>query len=422
MNTAQPDAERPAPAESAAARGPLAGVRVLDLTRLLPGPMCTLHLADMGADVIKVEDPGAGDYASPAVRALINRNKRGIRLDLKTPAGVEALRHLAATADVLVEGFRPGVMARLQLGAESLLALNPRLVVCSLSGYGQTGPYRDAAGHDLNYCALAGVADQIGAADGAPALSNLPLADLMGGALTAAMTICAALFDAQRSGRGRHLDVAMADGVLAHAVVPLGTLTAHGATRRAGHDTLSGGLACYGQYRTRDGRRMAVGALEAKFWGPLCDALGHPELKACHRSGDPATEARTRAVLERVFASRSQAEWVQALAGVDCCTSPVLPLEEALDDPHFVDRGMVLRPGDAALDAVDPARRPPVQLGFPVRMSGFEFRVRRPAPRPGEHTAEVLREAGLPDELLAAVLPAEAISPATPASPAAAEA
>jgi crotonobetainyl-CoA:carnitine CoA-transferase CaiB-like acyl-CoA transferase len=199
---------------------PLAGVRVLDLTRLLPDPMATLHLADLGADVIKVEDTGAGDYASPAVRALVNRNKRGIRLDLKNPAGVAALLQLCRGADVLIEGFRPGVMQRLGLGYDTLAAANPRLVMCSLSGWGQTGPLRDLPGHDLNYTALAGVADQMGG------LTNLPIGDLLGGTMTAVMGLLAALFDAARTGRGRHVDIAIADGVLAEVGFDAQTIAA----------------------------------------------------------------------------------------------------------------------------------------------------------------------------------------------------
>src|SRR5688572_26660905 len=254
---------------SSSSRAPLAGVRVLDLTRLLPGPMGTLHLADLGADVIKIEDLGAGDYATPAVRALVNRNKRAIRIDLKQPAGAQTLLRLARDADVLIEGFRPGVMERLGVGYEAVAAVNPRIVYCSLSGFGQTGPLRDQPGHDLNYGALTGVVDQIGTAD-SPALSNLPVADLLGGTMNAVMGILAALFDAARTGRGRHVDVAIADGVLAHAVLPLAALNQHGHVPPAGQGTLTGGLACYAVYRTADGRFVAVGALERKFWDALC--------------------------------------------------------------------------------------------------------------------------------------------------------
>jgi len=365
---------------------PLANVRVLDLTRLLPGPVCTQHLADLGADVIKIEDTGAGDAVPPKLRALVNRNKRGIRLDLKQPEGANALLRLAHDADVLVEGFRPGVMQRLGLGYEAVAAINPRIVYCSITGYGQSGPDRDRPGHDLNYCAEAGVSDQIGSAHG-PALSNVPVADLMGGALGAAMGILAALFDAARSGRGRHVDIAMADGALAHAVMPLAALATHGATRRAGADTLTGGLACYATYRTADDRWLAVGALERKFWDALCDAIERPDLKPMHRSGDAQGEAQARAELAALFATRPLAEWESRLRHAGCCASPVRTLEEALADPHFRARGMVV-------DSVHPAYGAVTQAALPVKMSGFAFALRRHAPRPGEHTAEVLGEAG----------------------------
>jgi alpha-methylacyl-CoA racemase len=376
---------------------PLRGVRVLDLTRLVPGPVCTLHLADLGADVVKIEDTGAGDYAPPALRAIVNRNKRGLQLDLKRPEGAGAFLCLARSADVVVEGFRPGAMARLGLGYEAVAAVNPRVVYCSLTGYGQSGPYRDRAGHDLNYCGHAGVTEQIGVDADTLALSNLPIADLMGGALSAAMGILAALFDAARTGRGRHLDIAMADGALAHAVMPLATLAAHGHTRPAGADTLSGGLACYALYRTADRRFLAVGALERKFWDALCDVLERADLKPLHRSGDAAIEARVRGELAAIVGARPLAHWEARFGAADCCVSPVHTLEEALADPHFRARGMVL-------DSVDPTVGPLTQVACPVKMSRYGFELRRHAPRPGEHTVEVLREAGCTESVIAALL------------------
>jgi alpha-methylacyl-CoA racemase len=369
-----------------ASAAPLAGVKVLDLTRLLPGPVCTQHLADLGADVIKVEDTGAGDAVPPKLRALVNRNKRGIRLDLKHADAANALQRLVRDADVLVEGFRPGVMERLGLGYAAIAAINPRIVYCSITGYGQTGPDRDRPGHDLNYCAEAGLSDQLGNAHG-PALSNVPIADLMGGALGAAMGILAALFDAARTGIGRHVDIAMADGALAHAVMPLAALATHGATRRAGDDTLTGALACYATYRTADDRWLAIGALERKFWDALCDAIARPELKPLHRTGDAQREAQARTELAALFATRPLADWEARLRHAGCCASPVRTLEEALADPHFRARGMVL-------DSVHPAYGPVTQVATPVQMSGFRFALRRHAPQPGEHTADVLREAG----------------------------
>ena len=376
---------------------PLRGVRVLDLTRLVPGPVCTQHLADLGADVVKLEDTGAGDYSPPALRAIVNRNKRGLQLDLKQPEGADAFLRLARDADVVVEGFRPGAMERLGLGYAALAAVNPRIVYCSITGYGQSGPYRDRPGHDLNYCGHAGVADQIGAGADTLALSNLPIADLMGGALTAAMGILAALFDAARTGRGRHLDIAMADGALAHAVMPLATLVAHGSTRRAGADTLTGGLACYALYRTADARFLAVGALERKFWDALCDVIDRADLKPLHRSGDTTTEARVRDELAAIFGAQALADWEARFAHADACVSPVHTLEEALADPQFRARGMVI-------ESRHPTLGPLTQLACPVKMTRYGFELHRHAPRPGEHTVELLREAGCSDASIAVLL------------------
>lgn len=369
---------------------PLAGVRVLDLTRLLPGPLATQHLADLGADVVKIEDTGHGDYANPAVRALVNRNKRGLCLDLKQPAGRDTLLRLARNADALVEGFRPGVMDRLGLSYDTLAAANPRIVLCSISGWGQTGPLRDLPGHDLNYAALTGVADQMGG------LSNLPVADLLGGTMSAVMGLLAALFDAARSGRGRHVDVSIADGVLAHAVLPLAALHQHGEVPLTGQGTLTGGLACYGLYATADGRQLAVGALERKFWDALCERIQRPDLAALHRSGQAATEAQLRGELQRVFASQPLAHWVALFDGSQACVSPVLRLDETLAHPHFQARGM-------AADGTPP------QLGPAVRMSGFDAAVPRPAPARGEHSDALLAEAGLDGPAIAALRAAGAL-------------
>jgi alpha-methylacyl-CoA racemase len=392
MSSSHPDPARPA------SGAPLAGVRVLDLTRLLPGPLGTLHLADLGADVIKIEDTGAGDYASAAVRELVNRNKRALRIDLKQPQGAATLLRLCRDADVLVEGFRPGVMDRLGVGYAAAAAANPRIVYCSITGFGQTGPLRDAPGHDLNYTALTGVADQVGGSTG-PALSNLPVADLLGGTMTAAMGILAALFDASRSGRGRHVDVAIADGVLAHAVLPLAGLNQHGRVPLAGDSALTGGLACYGFYATADGRHVAVGALERKFWEQLCRRLERDDLLPLHRSGDPGTEQRARSQLAAVFAARPLAHWASLFHDGEACVSPVLRLDETLAHPHFRARGMRLRG----------AREEAAQLGCPVKMSGFDPGTPRPAPAPGQDTDALLAAAGFAASEIEALRAAGAI-------------
>lgn len=376
---------------------PLAGLRVLDLTRLLPGPVATLHLADLGADVVKVEEPGAGDYArtmgakageTSAFFRLINRNKRSLRLDLKQPDGLAAFKRLAARSEVVIEGFRPGVMDKLGLGYEVLAALNPRLVLCSISGYGQTGPYASQAGHDINYIGYAGVLDQIGNAGGPPALPNFQIGDLLGGALTPLVGLLAAVLDARATGRGRHVDVSMTDAVLAHAVFPLAGLLARRAAPPRGGDLLSGGVACYAVYATADARHMAVGALEKKFWDLLCDTIERPDLKPLHLAfGERGAQAKAQ--LAGVFAGRTQRDWIARFANVDCCVTPVLRIDEALDNEQIQARGMVVE-----ADGLP-------QFAPPFKLSGYVFSVERSAPVAGAHSAEVLREAGFDEAEIA---------------------
>jgi alpha-methylacyl-CoA racemase len=393
------------PSASEAGEGPLHGIRVLDLTRLLPGPMCTLYLADLGADVVKVEDTGAGDYArslstSPGATPsgmtawyrAINRNKRSLAIDLKHADAYSAFVALARRADVIVEGFRPGVVRSLRIDHETLRAANPRVVYCSLSGYGQTGPRASAAGHDVNYLGYAGVLHDTGARGGAPALANLQIADLLGGAASAAIGILGALVGAQRQGVGRYVDVAMADAVLAHQVFALGALEETGRIAPRGEDLLTGGFACYGVYETRDGQWLAVGALEAKFWRLLCETLARPDLVALHfATGDEG--ARAREALAAIFASGTRDEWCERFAHVDCCVTPVLTFAEALADRQFAARRMVRTRADgsrfyAPLFTLDPDT----------------FAARREAPRHGEHSRDVLREAGYDDAAIDALI------------------
>ena len=369
-------------------RPPLQAIRVLDLTRLLPGPMCTLHLADLGADVIKIEDTGVGDYVSVPVREMLNRNKRGIRLDLKQAEGVEILLQMCERADVLVEGFRPGVMSRLGLGYDVIQSRNPRLVYCSISGYGQTGPLSQKAGHDLNYCGFAGVAEQVGISSGQLALSNLPMGDLLGGTMLAVMGILAALFDAQRTGQGRHVDVAIADGVLAHAVLPLAGLHSEGRTPPPGGDKLTGALPCYGLYPTQDGRYLAVGTFEPKFWARFCTILARPELTEHHIPKTQSLSDWVRKGVGEAVRAHPLAYWVQLLEGADCCVTPVLRLDEARDLPHFKARDMWVQVQTTQGEQM-------TQTAMPVKMTGFNFEVRCPAPIQGQHTREVLGELGL---------------------------
>jgi len=370
---------------------PLSGLRILDLTRLLPGPLATQHLADYGAEVIKIEDTGAGDYArtmgamagdSSYFYQVVNRNKQSLRLDLKQEAGRALFLRLVETADAVVEGFRPGVMDKLGLGYAQLAAINPRLVFCSITGYGQTGPYALRAGHDINYIGYAGVLDQTGAAGGAPAISNLQIGDLLGGTMAAVVGMLVALLEARNSGRGRHVDVAMTDAALAHAIFPLVEVLARGAVRPRGEDLLTGGVPCYGVYETADGRHMAVGALEEKFWHMLCDALDRPDLKPAHLDTG-AAGAAARKALSAIFRSRSQCDWAALFDRIDCCVTPVLRLEESMANPQVQARGMVVEVGGVR------------QFGPPVKLSGHVPPTPSPAPGAGADTDALLSGLGL---------------------------
>ncbi|MFA5703904.1 MAG: CaiB/BaiF CoA-transferase family protein [Advenella sp.] len=376
---------------------PLQGVRVLDLTRLLPGPACAMHLADMGAEVVKLEDTGAGDYAWTALRSQVNRNKRGLQLNLKKEEGKALFLDLCEKADVVIEGFRPGVMNRLGVGYEEVKQRNPAIVYCSMSGYGQTGPYSQAAGHDINYIARAGVADQMGNGTGKPALSNLPLADLLGGASTASIGILAALFDAQRTGKGRLVDISFSDGILAYAGLPMASLNEFGQATPAGATKLTGAAVYYGFYETADGRYIAVGAFEKKFWDEFCELIGREDLKPFHDAPDPAQVNYAKQELGQLIATHDFAWWSEKLAGSDCCVTPVLNMGETANDAHFKERGMVL-------ESINEQGETVRQLGSPFKMSGFEFAIRHPSPTAGQHTVEVLREWGVSGERIRQLL------------------
>jgi alpha-methylacyl-CoA racemase len=390
---------------------PLEGFRVLDLTRLLPGPALSMHLADLGADVVKVEDTGEGDYMRsfpPLARNAegvevnaafenINRGKRSIRLDLKHKQGRDLLLRLVDTADALIEGFRPGVMERLGVGWQVLHARNPKLVFCSLTGYGQTGPLALKAGHDLNYCAMTGVLDQI-RADGRPAMPNLQIGDLLGGTLTTLSALLAALLGAQRTGRGSRVDAAMTDGLLVHNIFPHADLDA-GQVPIAGKTLLSGGVPCYQIYETADKQHLAVGALELKFWQAFCDAAGLPQLREQHWAlgltpGGHASNEVTQKVAARVR-QKTRREWEAVFAEVDACVTPVLTPAEALALPHHHARGLVHKRGNVT--AVGPL----------AAIDGHGIAEAR-APRAGEHTREMLSELGLDEHAIAAVLAARA--------------
>jgi alpha-methylacyl-CoA racemase len=380
---------------------PLHGIRVLDLTRLLPGPVCTLHLADMGADVIKIEDPDTGDYARwqepvqvehSAYFLCVNRNKRSLTVNLRSEEGRAIFMTLARDADVIVEGFRPGVVDRLGIGYAQVRELNPRIVYAAISGYGQDGPYRLRAGHDVNYCSYAGVTDQIGVAGGAPVVGNFQVADLLGGSASAVVGILAALVDARATGRGRYVDISMTDCTLAHAVIAFSNMLAHGRPTSRGEGFISGELPCYAIYETSDKRYMSLGALEEKFWHCFCDAIERPDLRAQHWiSGEQARAIREE--VAGIFLSRTQAEWTALGEAHDCCLSPVLDMRESMENPQLRHRRMFV-------ETEHPVDGPVTQLAFPIKFSEFDFEIERPAPGHGEHTSDILADLGYTAEAI----------------------
>ena len=375
----------------------LTGIRVLDLTRLLPGAFCTMLLADQGADVIKVEEPGNGDYmrwypplidGQSAVFNSLNRNKRALTLNLKAEAGRELFKALAATAAVVVEGNRPGVMARLGLGWSVLQRIKPDLVLCSITGYGQDGPFAQRAGHDLNYMATAGALSLNSLPGGSPHPLAVQVADIGAGGVGAAAAILAALVGVARGEPGQHLDVSMTDGALSWLAMPVAEAFAGGEQPAGGRTRLTGRYPCYRVYECSDGRFLSVGALEPKFWSALVSALERPDLLDRHFDDRPEAHAE----LEQVFSTRSRDEWAELLDGLDVCVEPVLEVGE-VEAHRQVAARRLLRHGPSGAE-VGPAV--PLPLGWR----------RLDAPRLGEHTAQVLAEVGVDakrlDELAAA--------------------
>jgi alpha-methylacyl-CoA racemase len=393
----------------------LDGVRVLDLTRLLPGGFCSVLLADFGADVIKVEDTGMGDYvrwsapsyegveesARSALFLALNRGKRSIRVDLKNEAGKDVLLRLVRDADVLIESFRPGVLDRLGVGYERLRGENPGLVYCAITGYGQDGPARDRAGHDLNYVGLNGILGLTGEVDGPPVQAGAQIADLGGGALMAAIGILLALRERERSGLGQFVDCSMFDGSLSWLAMVAAAALASGRGDRRGESVLAGSIICYRPYRCADGH-VTLGALEPKFWAAFCRGVGREDLLD---SAFEAPGSQAHGELVEIFGSRTREEWVEFASEHDCCLEPVLELDEVLSSEIVRARQMVVelaQPG---------AERPVRLLGTPIKLGRTPADpTRAPGPGLGEHTEEVLSAAGFGVEEIAGLLRSRAVA------------
>jgi len=404
---------------------PLEGVRVLDLSRLLPGGFCSLLLADFGADVVKVEDTGMGDYirwspphydgahesARSALFLSLNRNKRSIRLDLKHERGREALLALVRSYDVVLESFRPGVLDRLGVGYERMREENPGIVYCAISGYGQDGPKREASGHDMNYLGLIGLLGLTGERGGEPVQAAGQIADLGGGALMAAFGIMAALRERDGSGVGQLVDVSMADGALSWLAMVAASYFADGTVPRRGELPLAGSMICYRPYECADGW-VTLGALEPKFWQAFCRGVDREDL-IVSQFEHPGSAAHVQ--VKEIFLGRTRADWTAFAQAHDCCLEPVLELDEALSSELVKERGMVVeieQPG---------AERPVRQLGTPVKLGRTPAdHARLPGPALGEHTEAVLLEAGYSQPEVAELLASGAAAGAAGVQPGAA--
>ncbi len=368
---------------------PLGTLKLLDLSRQLPGPFCSSLLADLGADVLMVGNPN--DPLGTGI-GFLARNKRSMTLNLKTDVGREILLRLAADADVVLEGYRPGVPQRLGIDYETLRARNPRLIYCSISGYGQDGPYRDRVGHDVNYLGYAGVLNFIGEAAGPPVLAGVQIADIAGGGLMAAVGILTAVIARAQTGRGQFVDIAMLDGSVSCNAYHILLYLLSGRLPQRGGEQLTGRYPCYAVYRTRDDRHVTVGAFEPHFWATLCRHFGREDFIESQWD-DGARREEMFAFFRHAFGQKTLAEWVHELADKDICFGPVNTLEETFADPQVRHRQMIVE--------MDSAQGPTLVTGTPIKLSETPGALRTPPPAFGEHTAAVLASLGYSDAEIA---------------------
>lgn len=391
-------------------QGPLSSLKVLDFSTLLPGPFASLLLADMGAEVLRIESPTRMDLVRvlpphadgvSASHAYLNRNKRCMALDLKQPAAVEVVKQLVQEYDIVLEQFRPGVMERLGVGYAALKALNPRLIYVSITGYGQTGPYKDRAGHDINYLALSGLASYTGRRASGPLPLGIQAADIAGGSLHGVMGLLAAVIQRQVTGEGQHVDISMTDCAFSlHAMAGAGYL-ACGVEPQMENQALNGG-SFYDYYRTRDDRWFAVGSLEPQFMQQLCAAIGRPELAARGLTLQPEAQQALKQEIQLEFAKRDFAEWREVFATLDACVEPLLPLSEALEHPQIVARELVV-------EVPREGRAGQRQMACPIKFSSGLPPPRHIGAPVGAHTLEVLQQLGYDPEQIAELKAAKVI-------------
>ncbi len=368
---------------------PLSHLKLLDLSRQLPGPFCSTMLADLGMDVLVVGQPA--DPFGVGI-SFLSRNKRSMTLNLKSAAGREIFHRLAADADVVLEGFRPGVTARLGVDYETLRELNPRIIYCSLTGYGQDGPYRDRVGHDINYLGYAGVLNYIGPADGPPVVPGVQIADIGAGSLMAAVGILTAVIAREHTGRGQVVDVAMLDGAVMWNAYHILLYQLAGQLPRRGGEQLTGQSACYNVYETRDGRYVTVGAYEPHFWATLCRHFGREDFIP-HQFAEGEKRAEVLSFFRDAFRTKTLAEWTRELESLEICFGPVNTLDETFADPQVRHRRMVVD-----MDVPGGSTR---MTGVPIKLSETPGTIRTPPLTLGQHTDEILHALGITADQIA---------------------
>ncbi len=377
----------------------LQGFRILDLTLTLPGPYCTHLLADFGAEVVKIENPEGGDWfrhEEPAIQGLglrfldLNRNKKSLTLNLKSAAGKEIFFALVKTSHGVVEGFRPGVVERLGIDYSRVKRVNPQIVYCSISGYGQDGPYRLLAGHDMNYLGYSGILGLTGQKDRPPSLPSIPIADYSAGGLMAAVGLLVALIAVQKTGKGQYVDISMLDGVIGFQHAPLAEYLAKGTAPERGKFWLAGNIPCYSLYETKDKKAITLGPLEPHFWANLCRALGREDY-IDHQWAEGEKGREIYNFLKENFCQKTRDEWVSLFEGQDVCLGPVKDMGETLQDPQVQHRQMIV-------DVIHPLAGRLKQIGIPIKLSETPGEVRDPAPSLGQHTEEILKGLGYDDQ------------------------
>jgi alpha-methylacyl-CoA racemase len=382
---------------------PLASLKILDFTTRLPGPFGTMVLADLGADIIRVEGPGLTDIVRlippfddnniSAMHALLNRSKRFLGLDLKKPGAIEIIKRLIMAYDIVIEQFRPGVMARLGLSYEALKEVNPRIIYCSITGYGQTGPFKDRAGHDNNYLSLSGIMSQSGRKESGPAALGVQIADVGGGSFGAITGILAAVIQRQITGQGQAIDVSMFDMSVAWNSVAIGSYLVGGEDPGYEETSLNGG-GYYDYYRTRDGRYLSIGSLEPKFWQGFCRIIERPDLLAKGFDPDKETQRQLKTEIGKVLARKTQAEWIAIFSEVDVCVEPVLNTAEVVNHPQTVARNLIVEVPEGNGSSQK-------QVASPFKFSGSEAVYRHIGTEPGKDNTSILIELGYhPSEII----------------------